>query len=75
MFIMETIITGCLTIWDQRNKFIFNHIDPEITTCIMRFKTYFSIIMHTAKPSLKEGMQSWLDTLWTPTCNILLVFI
>jgi hypothetical protein len=52
---------SCL--WDQRNQHIFNQMEPEIPRCIIRFKLYFSTILYRAKPSLKEGMQSWLDTL------------
>jgi hypothetical protein len=62
-FIMEIIITGCWAIWDQRNNKIFNQIRPTIPACIAKFKIYCSAIMHRARPSLKDGMQAWLDTL------------
>jgi hypothetical protein len=62
-FIMDIIITGCWSLWDQRNNAIFNGIDPNLHRCIVKFKSYFCLNMHRAKPSLKEGMQSWLDTL------------
>jgi hypothetical protein len=62
-FIMEILITGSWSLWDQRNQYIFNHLDPKVNRCITRFKSYFSTSMYRAKPSLKEGMQSWLDTL------------
>jgi hypothetical protein len=62
-FIMEIIITGCWSIWDQRNSYIFNQIEPQVNRCILRFKGYASTNLYRAKPSLKEGMQSWLDTL------------
>jgi hypothetical protein len=61
--IMEIIITGCWTIWDQRNNMIFNLIRPTIPACITKFRIYCSVIMHRARPSLKDGMQAWLDTL------------
>jgi hypothetical protein len=31
--------------------------------------------MHRAKPSLKERMQSWLDTLWTQFAELYYVHI
>ena len=62
-FLMEILITGCWSIWDQRNYAIFNDNAPSIQRCIIRFKSFFQLSMHRAKPSLKEGMQSWLDTL------------
>jgi hypothetical protein len=34
-----------------------------ISQCFRFFKEDFSLIMHRAKPSLKEGMTQWLDTL------------
>jgi hypothetical protein len=62
-FFKEALIVGCWTIWNHRNKAIFEneYIDP--LTCIFMFKESFSVIMHRAKPSLREGMQQWLDTL------------
>jgi hypothetical protein len=62
-FFMEIMIAGCWSIWDQRNDAIFNANYPNMQTCISRFKTTFTLTMHRAKPSLREGMQSWLDTL------------
>ena len=62
-FLMEIIITGCWSLWEQRNDAIFNNIVPSVQRCICRFKTFFNLTMHRAKPSLREGMQSWLDTL------------
>jgi hypothetical protein len=60
-FLMEIIITGCWSLWDQRNSVIF--IEPCVHRGISKFKVDFALAMHRAKPSLKEGMQSWLDTL------------
>jgi hypothetical protein len=62
-FIMDIIITGCWSLWDQRNNAIFNGVDPNLQRCIIKFRNYFCLNMHRAKPSLREGMQSWLDTL------------
>jgi hypothetical protein len=31
--------------------------------CLRDFKKNSNLAMHKAKPSLKEGMQQWLDTL------------
>jgi hypothetical protein len=62
-FLMEIIITGCWSIWDQRNDAIFNNNAPSLSRCLCKFKSYVKTNMHHAKPSLKEGMQSLLDTL------------
>jgi hypothetical protein len=62
-FLMEVMIAGCWSIWDQRNDAIFNANYPNVQTCMTRFKATFTLTMHRAKPSLREGMQSWLDTL------------
>jgi hypothetical protein len=62
-FFMEIMIIGCWSIWDQQNDAIFNGNSPNIQRCISKFRTTFTLTMHRAKPSLKEGMQSWIDTL------------
>jgi hypothetical protein len=62
-FFMEILIAGCWSIWDQRNDAIFNANYPNVQRCISIFKSTFTLTMHRAKPSLREGMQSWLDTL------------
>jgi hypothetical protein len=62
-FCTEIMITGCWFIWDKRNGAIFNENEPTLQHCINIFKAYFCTIMHRAKPSLKEGIQFWLDTL------------
>ena len=63
-FLMEILITGCWSIWEQRNDDIFRGIAPSVDRCVIRFKSFLSLSMHRARPSLKDGMQSWLDTLW-----------
>jgi hypothetical protein len=62
-FLMEIIIAGGWSIWDRRNDAIFNGDVPNLTRCLCKFKGFIQTNMHQAKPSLKEGMQSWLDTL------------
>jgi hypothetical protein len=60
---VEIIILRCWSLWDQRNGAIFEDNMPCIQRCIIKFNLGFSLAMNRAKPSLKEGMQSWLDTL------------
>lgn len=48
-------------IWTQRNGLVFDHIQCTIETCINGFRNSFSMAMHRAKPSLKEGMHLCLD--------------
>jgi hypothetical protein len=38
-------------------------IIPGITICISKFKNFCGINLQRARTSLKDGMQSWLDTL------------
>jgi hypothetical protein len=47
----------------RNDAILFNGNIPNIQRCISKFKTTFTLTMHRAKPSLKEGMQSWIDTL------------
>jgi hypothetical protein len=63
IYFKEAIIVGCWSIWNHRNKFIFDSQIISQDRCFTMFKESFSLIMHRAKPSLKEGMQQWLDTL------------
>jgi hypothetical protein len=62
-FIMEIIISGCWAIWDQRNGLIFRDIAPSLLSCSSFFKTICASNLLRARPSLKEGMTSWIDTL------------
>jgi hypothetical protein len=62
-FTMEIIISGCWAIWDQRNGLIFRDIAPSFTSCFSFFKAICAANLHRARPSLKEGMSSWIDTL------------
>jgi hypothetical protein len=55
---------GCWSIWNHKNKIIFDRIRRDMQVCYHSFKGYVEIVRHTAKPSLKEGMQPS----WTP-CN------
>lgn len=60
-FIMEIIIIGCWSIWNQRNGMIFDGIQCSINACKMDFKNNFHMSLLRAKPSIKEGMRSWID--------------
>ena len=59
----ECLIAGCWTIWKHRNSIIFYNKERDLSYCISCFKEHFGTIMKRVKPSLKEGMQSWLDYL------------
>ena len=62
-FFKIAMIAGCWSIWNHRNSIIFdgNHRDPDL--CYDFFKASVHDIRHRVKPSLKEGMQSWIDLL------------
>jgi hypothetical protein len=63
IYFKEAMIVGCWSIWNHRNKIIFDYENISQDRCFAMFKESFSLIMHRGKPSLKEGMQQWLDTL------------
>jgi hypothetical protein len=58
------LIAGCWSIWIQRNNMIFEHHNRDLWACFDHFKVSISTIRHKIKPSLKEGLQDWLDHLW-----------
>ena len=59
----ECIMAGCWSIWKHMNAIIFDNKTRDIAYCISCFKEHISIIIKKAKPSIKEGMLAWLDTL------------
>ena len=59
----ECLIAGCWSLWKHMNGIIFDHKEKNMAFCISSFKEHFGMIIKKAKPSLKEGMQSWLDYL------------
>ena len=60
---MEIMIIGCWSIWNQRNDLIFEGIPCSINDCRYEFIKTFKLTMLRAKPSLKEGMSSWIDNI------------
>lgn len=62
-------------IWTQRNGLVFDHIQCTIETCINGFRNSFSMAMHRAKPSLKEGMHLCLDNVLFSFFYIFLTFL
>jgi hypothetical protein len=62
-FFKEAMIAGCWSIWNQRNSFIFDGKPVDLDSCFAFFKESISLIRHRVRPSLREGMQDWLDIL------------
>ena len=62
-FFMEIMIVGSWSIWNQRNGWIFEGIPCSITECRYDFNKTFKLTMLRAKPSLKDGMSSWIDNI------------
>jgi hypothetical protein len=56
---MDIIIAGCWSIWTK--EMMLSSMDTYLIYKI-KLRNYFSLNLHRAKPSLKEGMQPWLDT-------------
>ena len=59
----EYLIIGCWSLWTHRNSIIFDNKHLDLDLCITFFREVFILTMHRAKPSLKEGMQQWLDAM------------
>jgi hypothetical protein len=53
---MEVLMAGCWTLWNKRNRLIFDGDDVDIHSSVTFFKEIFSLIRHRAEPSLKDGM-------------------
>ena len=62
-FFKEAMIAGCWSIWNHRNKIIFDGVQRDMELCYMSFKESIGMIRHRVKPSLIEGMEVWLDLL------------
>lgn len=60
-FMMEIMIIGCWSLWCQRNDLIFEGIPANIHSCKAEFIKTFHLTMIRAKPSLKDGLSSWID--------------
>ena len=45
-FLMEIFITGCWSLWDQRNGLIFKDQEPSCGRCTANFKDYFFLHLH-----------------------------
>jgi hypothetical protein len=59
----ETLIVGCWSLWNIRNIKVFEDQNPTIHETMRFFRENFELVRHRAKPSLKEDMSQWLDTL------------
>ena len=59
----ESLIVGCCSLWNHRNRSIFDAAPISLEICFQEFLTSVDLVMHRSKPSLKEGMTHWVDTL------------
>ena len=62
-FFKIAMMAGCWSLWNHRNKIIFDNEQRSMNTCSAFFKASIEDIRHRVKPSLKEGMQAWIDNL------------
>lgn len=61
--IFQGMLDCWLLEWKHWNSIVFGHKQRNLEYCIYCFKEHFDMIIQKATPSLKEGMQSWLDSL------------
>jgi hypothetical protein len=62
-FFKIAMMAGCWSIWNHKNKITFDNEQRCVESCHSFFKATIQEIRHRVKPSLKEGMQAWIDTL------------
>ncbi|RCV19087.1 hypothetical protein SETIT_3G356100v2 [Setaria italica] len=60
---MEISMVACWCIWLHRNGIIFDGAALSLDRWKMGFKEELSLIMHRAKPSLKQELNIWLCNL------------
>ena len=65
----ESLIVGCWSLWNHMNRCIFDNHPISLDIYFQDFLSSFDLVRHKAKPSLKEGMTQWVDTLWFPFCT------
>ncbi|KAF8760581.1 hypothetical protein HU200_010019 [Digitaria exilis] len=59
---IEVVIIAAWAIWTHRNEVIFDgaHISPRRWKQLLRDE--FSLLLHTAKPTFKLELQTWLSS-------------
>lgn len=60
---MEVFMIGAWSIWKERNNKIFRGIPHSLGSWKERFKTDFALLLHRVKPSLKEFVTNFTDSL------------
>jgi hypothetical protein len=67
--IIISLVLKRLSLWAAglfgilETKRFFEYQNPSIQETMRFFRENFELVRHRAKPSLKEGMSQWLDTL------------
>jgi len=62
-FFNVALIAGSWSLWNHRNKIIFDNEDRDQSVCFSFFKSSVDLIRLRVKPSLRDGLLIWLDTL------------
>lgn len=55
---MDIFILMCWSIWKERNEWIFQGIDPTVTSCRARFFNELSLVVHRAKRGHADQIES-----------------
>lgn len=63
---MEIFITAARNIWKQRNRLIFNNVQPSFHSCGEAFKEEVHFQGHRIKPATRDNILSWLQQTLNP---------
>lgn len=59
-FALEIIVLMSWSIMNSRNEWIFNNVDPSITSCKRKFYSGFNLLQHRASQTKQNEMNLWL---------------
>lgn len=60
-FFMEIIILMSWSIWTTRNNFIFEGRQPSISSCLERFQSVLTLLLHRVKEDTKQAILQWME--------------
>jgi hypothetical protein len=67
---MELFMIAAWNIWKERNKKLFEGVDPQLASWKARLKTDLSLLVHRTKPDLHSQINQLIATLWLSLCSL-----